>query len=264
MSHQEGMGGVWVLGTDTGVGKTKVSAGLVYGLASRGVRVAGLKPVVSGALDWMGAPAGQPQVWEDLLALEQAGGVVLSPNRRSILALQAPASPHFAAQEQGVQVDFAALLAGIRDVAADVEMVVVEGVGGLRVPLTARFDTADLAVALGLPVVLVVGLRLGCINHALLTAEALRSRGLTIATWVANTGLSEPYARVDETVATISARLGVPCSAVLPPLAPLPLLQWAQRQSYLLGLKSQAVEAAAALQGTLDVLLCGGRPGCFT
>ena len=255
--------GVLVLGTDTGVGKTKVSAGLVHGLAQRGCRVAGLKPVVSGAVDWQGAPAGTAPVWEDVLALEQAGGLVLPATERSVVMLQAPASPHFAAREQGVSVDFADLVRAIQRSAVQAQALVVEGVGGARVPLNAQFDTADLAVALGLPVVLVVGLRLGCINHALLTAEALRARGLVIASWVANAGVA-PYERIGETIDTIATALNLACSATLPVLSALPTMQWHARVVYREALAVQAQEAAAALSGTLDVLQAGCLATCFT
>ena len=120
--------------------------------------------------------------------------------------LQEPAAPHWAAALEGAQINGAHILACHTRIAAMADAVVVEGVGGFRVPLTDGYDSADLAQQLGLPLVLVVGLRLGCINHALLTAEAIAARGLKLAGWVAN--LVDPEMRhVDANLEAIKARI---------------------------------------------------------
>lgn len=221
----QGMRGLFVTGTDTGIGKTRVTAGLVRALNARGCRAAGLKPVVSGVL-----PAAQladrqgdtGRWWEDLDALAQAGGPAMSDEARAVMRLDVPASPHFAAEQQGLAIRMEDLLDGVRGTvgATALEFAVIEGVGGFCVPLGPGLDMAQFAQALGLPVLLVVGLRLGCINHALLTAEAIRSRGLALAGWVANGGIDVHYAFGPETIATLEERLALPCSArigVLPP-----------------------------------------------
>jgi dethiobiotin synthetase len=207
-----------VVGTDTGVGKTLVSAGLTRSLALREKRVCALKPVVSGsvpafrAADASMAPCGPP-LWEDLEFLTMAGGVPLSAAERAIYRFHAPAAPSLAATLEGRKVDRRILLAGIQQVMGLAEFSVVEGVGGFRVPLGEGFDTADLAVWLGLPVVLVVALRLGCISHAMLTMEAITARGLRLSGWVANGGIDSSYAWTDETIGVLEEGLGVNCSA---------------------------------------------------
>ncbi len=259
-------GGVWVLGTDTGVGKTKVSAGLVHALAGAGCRVAGIKPVVSGALRLratLAETAPMPAlgatdmlVWEDVLALEEAGGIPLPERVRNAVALLEPASPHFAAAAEQREIGLAALLASIETGCSLADLLVLEGVGGLRVPVSAGLDMADLVVATGFPVLLVVGLRLGCINHALLTAEALRARGVVLAGWVANTGLDVSYQRVADTVRTLDEGLGVPCAACLPGLPALPaLVSVEQLAAYRAGLRGQAALAGLALRACAEGLL---------
>ena len=257
--------GVWVCGTDTGVGKTVVSSGLVRALAGRGCRVTGLKPVVSGSLAGMhpeelgstteGAFGGAA-CWEDLLRLSVAGGVPLDDEQRSVYRLQCPAAPQFAAAAEGVVILPEHLLAETRRAArTHGEFAVVEGVGGLRVPLAPGYDSGDFARDLGLSAVLVVGIRLGCINHALLTGEALAARGIPLVAWVANAGLVAGYAHLDETVAAIEEGLGVQCAARLPAMpggeslpAMGPVPDW------LVGVEAQVREAASALSSLAALL----------
>lgn len=172
---------LFVAGTDTEIGKTFVSAALLYGLARHGLRAAAMKPVAAGAYLRDG-------VWhnEDADQLDAAANVVLPPDLRTPFLLKAPAAPHIVAAQENVTIDIDTIVACHREALTRADVVVVEGVGGFRVPLTDTRDTADLAVALGLPVVMVVGMRLGCISHALLTADAIAARGLTLAGWVAN------------------------------------------------------------------------------
>lgn len=202
------MNGWFVTGTDTGVGKTTIACALVRALQRRGARIAVSKPVASGANR---TPHGLRN--DDALALAAAAELdVSAPGeyaRINPFCFEPPIAPHIAAAEAGVVIDVAALAARIRRNAAENDWLVVEGAGGWRVPLDATHDFADLAIALELPVVLVVGLRLGCINHALLSAESIAASGLKLAGWVAN-GIDPAMARRAENIATLSARLGTP------------------------------------------------------
>jgi dethiobiotin synthetase len=173
--------GCFVTGTDTGVGKTLVSAALLHTLARRHRRVVGMKPVAAGLV-----AQGREWVSEDVLALRVASTVAVPAALDNPVALPDALAPHLAAARAGRAVTVAELFAAhaaLRDLA---DVVVVEGAGGWRVPLNDSETLADLAIAIGVPVVLVVGLRLGCLNHALLSAEAIRADGLQLAGWVAN------------------------------------------------------------------------------
>lgn len=173
--------GVFITGTDTGVGKTRVAAALLEGLRMRGIRAVGMKPVAAGC-EWVD---GQ---WlnEDAALLAAASGVAAPREWLNPYLLQAPIAPHIAAAREGRRIELAPILSAYKELERLADWVVVEGVGGFRVPLNEHEDTADLAVALGLPVILVVGMRLGCLSHALLTAEAIAARGLSLVGWVAN------------------------------------------------------------------------------
>lgn len=173
--------GCFVTGTDTGVGKTLVSAALLHTLARHRRRVVGMKPVAAGLIQHQGG-----WVSEDVLALRAASTVVVPPELDNPVALPDAMAPHLAAERAGRRVTVAELLAAHRRLREQADVVVVEGAGGWRVPVNGEETLADLARAIGAPVVLVVGLRLGCLNHALLTAEAIRADGLTLAGWVAN------------------------------------------------------------------------------
>ena len=200
------MMGCFVTGTDTGVGKTLVSAGLLHALARHHRRVVGMKPVAAGLVPW-----GDDWASEDAIALRLA----VPPALDNPVLLPDPLSPHIAAARAGVQIDIAAIVASYQTLAAQADAVVVEGAGGFHVPLTDTLTGADLAQALALPVVLVVGLRLGCLNHALLTAEAIRTRGLTLAGWVANR-VDPDMEAVEDNIAYLRARLGAPLLADVP------------------------------------------------
>ncbi|MFZ2124140.1 dethiobiotin synthase [Rhodoferax sp.] len=202
--------GCFVTGTDTGVGKTLVSAALLHALARHHARVVGMKPVAAGLVSHEGE-----WVSEDVLALRAASTVAVPAALDNPVALPDALAPHLAAARAGRAVTVAELFAAhaaLRDLA---DVVVVEGAGGWRVPLNQRETLADLALAIGAPVVLVVGLRLGCLNHALLTAEAIRADGLQLAGWVANT-LDPAMACRDENIATLRRWLPAPLLGVLP------------------------------------------------
>jgi dethiobiotin synthetase len=203
----------FITGTDTEVGKTLISTALLHGLAQRGVRAVGMKPVAAGCVLRDGA-------WhnDDADNLEAASSVGFHPMLTSPYLLREAVAPHIAAAFENVTIDLAHIHACYDQLASTAEAVVVEGVGGFRVPLSDRFDTADLAQQLGLPVILVVGLRLGCLNHALLTAEAIAARGLTLAGWVANdVDSTMPY--IADNVAALSARLPAPLLGAVPWMA---------------------------------------------
>lgn len=204
----EPLRGVFVTGTDTGVGKTLVSQVMLHQLRADYRRVAGFKPVASGCDS---TPDGLRNA--DAVALQHAGSMNLPYDVVNPYAFAAPVAPHLAAQRAGVIIDCSAIVRGIVAVRAD--CVVVEGVGGWLVPLNDQQTTADLAQMLALPVMLVVGLRLGCLNHALLTAEAIRARGLEIAGWIANQ-IDPQFELGDENVAALEQRLQAPLTMRLP------------------------------------------------
>lgn len=197
--------GFFVTGTDTGVGKTRVAVALVHALRARGLRVAAMKPVSAGS-----AP-GEPN--EDVAALLQAANVPADIRDVNPYAFAPAIAPHIAAQQAGVQIELDVIARAFSRLAAAADVVVVEGAGGWRVPLNAREDMADLAQRLGLPVVLVVGLRLGCLNHALLTAESIAHRKLPWAGWVGS-ATDPDMACQTENIAALHARLPAPCLGI--------------------------------------------------
>jgi dethiobiotin synthetase len=210
---------LFVTGTDTEIGKTLVSTALLRGFTRAGLKAAAMKPIAAGAFEVDG-------VWhnEDADQLDAASSVLLPPEIRTPYLLKAPAAPHIVAAQENVTLDIARILDCHAQAMQRADLVVVEGVGGFRVPLTDKLDTADLAVALNLPVVLVVGMRLGCISHALLTAEAIAARGLYLAGWVANR-VDPNMGFPDENIAAIRARLAhqydAPLLGIVPHLNPL-------------------------------------------
>jgi dethiobiotin synthetase len=212
------MKGLFVTGTDTGIGKTCISAGLTYVAAQAGFQTAAVKSLAAGQELVDGR-----WVNDDVDLLRKASNMCLSDTDVGPLQLRTACAPHIAARLEGVSISRDALLSAIRRVGARCDICIVEGVGGFRVPLVAGWDTADLAVDLQLPVVLVVGMRLGCINHALLTAEAVRARGLHIAGWVANTVDPDMPYLADNLAALADPRQGLlaPCWGHVPRL-PIP------------------------------------------
>lgn len=206
--------GVFVTGTDTGVGKTRVAVALIHKLRGQGLRVAAMKPVASGGMS--GA------LNADVAALVAAADVVADLADVNPYAFVEPVAPHIAAESSGVRIELDVLAAAFARLAAAADVVVVEGAGGWRVPLNDTDDMADLAQRLGLPVVLVVGLRLGCLNHALLTAESIAARGVPWAGWIGN-HIDPEMGRQAANLDTLHARLDGPCLGVQPylPLASL-------------------------------------------
>jgi dethiobiotin synthetase len=203
----------FVTGTDTEIGKTLVSAAILHKLVRRGLRACGMKPVAAGAFERDGQLHN-----EDADLLAAAGNVHLPQHITTPYLLREPCAPHVAAALEGRTIEPVPILAAYAELLAASDATVVEGVGGFRVPFSDDFDSAELAVQLGLPVVLVVGVRLGCINHALLTAEAIVARGLVLAGWVAN--MVDPDMRFpDQSIAALAERLPAPLLGRVPRLA---------------------------------------------
>jgi len=200
----------FVVGTDTGIGKTHATCALLHALARRHARVCGMKPIAAGGVMTVDGLTN-----EDSIAHRAASTVRVPPALDNPILLPEPLSPHIAAARAGTPIAFDTVLAAVAELRARTDALVVEGAGGFLVPLSGTRTGADLAVALGLPLVLVVGMRLGCLNHALLTAEAIRARGLVLAGWIANR-VDPAFLCPDENLAYLSTHLGAPLWADLP------------------------------------------------
>ncbi|HZW26471.1 MAG TPA: dethiobiotin synthase [Gallionella sp.] len=196
----------FVTGTDTGVGKTLVSCALLHAFSARGRRVVGMKPVAAGCDDDM---------HEDVRRLRAASNVLAGLGQINPYSFIRAAAPHLAARFAGVRISFDRILEAYSELNAQAEVVIVEGAGGFRVPLNDEQDSADLVQQMNIPVVLVVGMRLGCLNHALLTAEAIAARGLTLAGWVANR-VDPDMAMPDENIAALEQRIAAPLLGIVP------------------------------------------------
>jgi dethiobiotin synthetase len=202
--------GWFVTGTDTGVGKTLVSLGLMQHLQDRGLRVAGMKPVASGC---MPAPEGLRN--EDALRLQQQSSIALDYALINPYAFAPAIAPHLAAAQAGIRINMDAILSACARIAAGTDRLVVEGAGGWLVPLNETESLADLAGRLDLEVILVVGIRLGCLNHALLSVESIQRRGRKLAGWVANC-LAPADAITSANIATLEARVAAPLLGIVP------------------------------------------------
>lgn len=202
-----GAAGLFVTGTDTEIGKTVVAAALIRHIVAGGMRCAPMKPVASGA-----HMAGGALVNEDALALIEAAGGDFEYGDVNPYVFADPVAPHIAAGRGGTVMEFDVIDAARGRLAARADAVVVEGVGGWLVPLAPGLDVETLARRLALPVVLVVGLRLGCINHALLSARAIESSGCAFAGWIAN-HLADDFPEAGENIAAIRAGIDAPLLA---------------------------------------------------
>ncbi|MBD8874227.1 dethiobiotin synthase [Rhodanobacter sp. DHB23] len=201
---------LFVAGTDTGIGKTHAACTLLHALRARGLRVCGMKPVASGCTE---TPDGLRN--EDALALLAAGSAPLPYAQINPVALRQPLSPHLAAAHEGVTIALPPLRAAFDTLRAGHDAVVVEGVGGWRVPLAPGLFASEIARQWNLPVILVVGLRLGCLSHSLLSAEAILADGCRLAGWIANR-IDPSMEAVEENLATLRELLPAPCLGVLP------------------------------------------------
>ena len=200
----------FVVGTDTGIGKTHATCALLHALARRHARVCGMKPIAAGGIETADGFTN-----EDSIAHRAASTLRVPAELDNPILLPEPLSPHIAAARAGRPIEFTTVLAAWRELRARCDAVVVEGAGGFLVPLSETQTGADLAVALDLPLVLVVGMRLGCLNHALLTGEAIRARGLVLAGWIANR-VDPDFLCPEENLAYLRTHLGAPLWADLP------------------------------------------------
>ncbi|MDY7566870.1 dethiobiotin synthase [Pseudomonas sp. RTC3] len=203
----------FIAGTDTDIGKTTIAAGLLYAARQSGLSTAAGKPVAS---DCVVSPEGLRNA--DAQALLAECSVALTYEEVNPVAFEPAIAPHLAAREAGVALTVQSLLEPMRYLLSKgADFTLIEGAGGWRVPLADQSNLSDLAKALQLPVILVVGVRLGCINHALLTAEAIARDGLQLAGWVANI-IDGKTARLEENLATLAERLPAPCLGRVPRL----------------------------------------------
>jgi dethiobiotin synthetase len=199
---------VFITGTDTGVGKTRVAAALCRAVAARGIRVAAMKPVASGCAL---TPEGLRN--EDALALLAAMNVRARYSDVNPYAFAPAIAPHIAAREAGVDIDFSVLDRAYERLRMQSQVLIVEGAGGWLAPLDSSRVFADLAVHWQMDVVLVVGMRLGCLNHALLTVESVERRGLSLRGWVANS-IDPGFERVTENISSLKNRISAPCLGI--------------------------------------------------
>lgn len=199
--------GFFITGTDTEVGKTLVTCALLHAARQQGRTAIGMKPVAAGT-DATGRN-------EDVERLDAASSFEAAPELVNPYCFASPIAPHIAAAESGQAIDLGVIRTAFEQLSAQADLTLVEGAGGFLVPLGETIDTADLAVHLNLPVILVVGMRLGCINHARLTAAAILERGLNLAGWVANS-IDPAMSRRAENIAALVNRLPAPLLGVLP------------------------------------------------
>jgi dethiobiotin synthetase len=197
----------FITGTDTEIGKTYIACALLHAFRQQGRTAIGMKPVAAGT-----DAAGHN---EDVEALIAASSIAAERRLVNPYCFADPIAPHIAAREAGVRMAPEPVQAALQALGEMAEVVVVEGVGGFVVPLGENFDAADLAAALALPVILVVGMRLGCLNHALLTAAAIEARGLKLAGWVANR-IDPAMSRFEENLATLQGSIAAPLLGVVP------------------------------------------------
>jgi len=207
------MKGVFVTGTDTDCGKTEIGLALMAALQDRGLDVLGMKPVASGC-----ERTAEGLRNEDARRLRAQGSREMPYVQINPYAFEPPIAPHIAAGRAGVDIELDVVRESVQQLSTKSDFLLVEGVGGWRVPLGPSLSVSDLPLALDLPVILVCGIKLGCINHGLLTAECIRSSGARLAGWVANQIDPDMLAR-DENLATLAALLGAPCLGVVPWMA---------------------------------------------
>lgn len=216
----------FVTGTDTNVGKTLISCALLKCFAAQGFRVIGMKPVAAGGSlrsngDTPDVPlAGTAGIDasgrnEDVIYLNEASNVSAENSLINPYHFASAIAPHLAAQQENIQIDLTHIVASFHALQAVADVVIVEGAGGFIVPLNDTQDSGDLAVQLGLPIILVVGMRLGCLNHALLTVQAIAERGLTLAGWVANC-VDENMTMRAENIAALQQRIHAPLLGIAP------------------------------------------------
>ncbi len=200
----------FVTGTDTGVGKTLIACTLLHRLRSRGLRALGMKPIAAGV-----EPTPEGLANPDVVALRQASSWAAPMSQVNPYCFEPPIAPHLAAASVGVRIELGPIRKAFEVRRQSSDAIVVEGVGGFLVPLNDCEDAGDMAVALALPVVLVVGMRLGCLNHALLTQQAVAARSLRLAGWIANS-IDPNMARFQENVEALRERIAAPLLGIIP------------------------------------------------
>lgn len=206
----------FVTGTDTGIGKTYATCNLLLNLQSQGKSAIGIKPLLTG----------NQELYTDTLALMQHNSMPLPQEIITPFSYREPTSPHIAAKLEGKSPTVTEIMQACQPAFnLPVDVVLVEGVGGWQVPLNNQESLADLAVAFGFPVILVVGIRLGCINHALLTAAAIAATGLQLVGWIANQ-IDPEFSFIPDYLATIKSRIPAPLLAYLPHRTQTAKIQW--------------------------------------
>ena len=207
------MTGFFVTGTDTEVGKTLVSGALILKLREQGKQAIGFKPVAAGTYQ----SANGELLNEDLETLRIASGLAPGQMNLSSYVLDMPVAPHLAAASKGIVLQLGTIMQALLETQKHSDCLVIEGAGGLLIPLNDHENLGDLVQQISLPVILVVGMKLGCINHALLTQEAIKARGLKIAGWVANS-LANEMPLLQENVATLQTKINAPFLGLIPSL----------------------------------------------
>ncbi len=206
------MPALFITGTDTDSGKTLVTLGLMYALQEKGLRVNGMKPVAAGTVEIDGV-----SVNEDAQRIRQQASKLLAYDVVNPFLFDHPVAPHIAAKHELRDISIDQLRIALARIEKQSDLVVVEGAGGWLVPLNETQDVADIAVNMNLPVILVVGLKLGCINHARLTMQSIQAKGCRVIGWV-GTQIEPKMMNVDENVKTLKQYLPVPCMGVVPSL----------------------------------------------
>jgi len=207
------LSGFFITGTDTEVGKTLVCGALILKLREHGKKVIGFKPLVAGTYQY-----GSGHILNEALeTLRIASKLAPGQYNLSPYILDMSVAPHLAAAQKGITLNLNIIMQALGDIQNKADCLVIEGAGGFLVPLNHHEDLGDLVQQIGLPVILVVGMKLGCINHALLTQEAIKARGLNIAGWVANS-LANEMPLLQENIATLQAKINAPFLGLIPPL----------------------------------------------
>jgi len=202
--------GLFITGTDTSCGKTEITLGLMQLLQSREHTVLGMKPIASGA-----TPTAEGLRNEDAIRILEQGSVQVPYRTLNPYVYEPPIAPHLAAELENEEIDLSVISTYCISLSQQADCIIVEGVGGWRVPFNKQQSAADLALMLNIPVILVVGLKLGCINHALLTVENIQASGVRLAGWVANE--VEPYMlNKDDNITTLQTAITAPCLGVVP------------------------------------------------
>lgn len=200
----------FVIGTDTNVGKTYVASALVKHFAALDLKTIGMKPVASGCE----LNEKNELINEDVTALISASNISAEVDLINPYHFKPAIAPHIAADQAGIKIDLSVIQQAYTQLASLADVVVVEGAGGFCVPLNKTQTLADLALLLNIPMILVVGMRLGCINHALLTVEAIQARSLKLAGWIANE-IEPNFAMFDENLSSLQQRIAAPCMSIV-------------------------------------------------